>query len=393
MIPDTLNDDQHWDLRNRVALNHFKWDPQVGDVSTLAPFPLLINNEHLKNLWHWSQKLSEELFAAEDEVLENPELLCHLGLPSKLQLLLSSLRGTVQSRMSMRILRFDFHYTKDGWKISEVNSDVPGGFTEATTYTQLMCDYFPGLESTGLPGDILCNKITSLNKPNPRIVLLSAPGYMEDYQVVSYIANCLRSKGCEVQLGNPTQIVWNRGEASFKTRRSLNHIDAIFRFFQAEWLPLLPKHSQWQEYFLGNRTPVLNPGIAVIGESKRLPLIWKNLKTPMATWRSLLPETRPLREVSWESDDNWLLKTAYSNTGDSICIREFLSTLQWNKAKWEAKLNSKKWLAQKRFEPIPIDTPIGKVYPCLGVYTIDGIPAGIYGRLGIRQWCPSGDIA
>ena len=34
--------------------------------------------------------------------------------------------------------------------------------------------------------------------------------------------------------------------------------------------------------------------------------------------------------------------------------------------------------------PIAIDTPHGQMFPCLGVYTIDGRACGIYGRLSPR---------
>ena len=37
------------DIRTKLILQHCKWDPQVEDVSTLAPFPLLIRRSE------WSQ--------------------------------------------------------------------------------------------------------------------------------------------------------------------------------------------------------------------------------------------------------------------------------------------------------------------------------------------------
>ena len=39
-------------------------------------------------------------------------------------------------------------------------------------------------------------------------------------------------------------------------------------------------------------------------------------------------------------------------------------------------------MAQRRFETLAIATPIGQMRPCLGVYTVNGQAAGIYGRLG-----------
>jgi hypothetical protein len=39
------------------------------------------------------------------------------------------------------------------------------------------------------------------------------------------------------------------------------------------------------------------------------------------------------------------------------------------------------WVAQRRFESLAIDTPLGAAYPCIGVYTVGGRAAGIYGRM------------
>src|SRR5947207_3391973 len=39
------------------------------------------------------------------------------------------------------LLGFDFHYTTQGWRISEANSDVPGGFSEASYFTGMMAEH------------------------------------------------------------------------------------------------------------------------------------------------------------------------------------------------------------------------------------------------------------
>ena len=39
-----------------------------------------------------------------------------------------------------------------------------------------------------------------------------------------------------------------------------------------------------------------------------------------------------------------------------------------------------RWVAQRRFEACPIESPAGPIYPCIGVYTVNGCPKGIYGR-------------
>src|SRR5436190_17887008 len=69
-------------LRTRAVLEGCKWDPQVGDVATLAPFPLLMPRREWEKLERWSEQLTAEALAAETEILRvQPDLLRLLGLP------------------------------------------------------------------------------------------------------------------------------------------------------------------------------------------------------------------------------------------------------------------------------------------------------------------------
>ena len=42
------------------------------------------------------------------------------------------------------------------------------------------------------------------------------------------------------------------------------------------------------------------------------------------------------------------------------------------------------WVAQRRFQAVPMPTDDGPLYPCIGVYTVDGQVAGAYGRLATK---------
>lgn len=119
-------------IHTELALEHFKWDSQVGDTSTLFRQPLLIRREDWLQLRGLAEELAAELMKAEQELFERPELHSILGLPRPLRIVLNEARGNRMTARAVRTLRFDFHYTPDGWRISEVNSDVPGGYTEAS---------------------------------------------------------------------------------------------------------------------------------------------------------------------------------------------------------------------------------------------------------------------
>jgi hypothetical protein len=68
------------EIRRRAVLNGCKWDPQVGDIDTLASFPLVMSASEWQHLAKLATRLTAEALAAEEEVSHHPELLKHLGL-------------------------------------------------------------------------------------------------------------------------------------------------------------------------------------------------------------------------------------------------------------------------------------------------------------------------
>jgi glutathionylspermidine synthase len=370
-------------LRRRAVLDGCKWDPQVGDVDTLSSFPLVMKSSAWKHIASQAEQLTVEAIAAEEEISRPPELLNVLGLPAALRRVLAE--ETPMSPIAGRVMRFDFHYTTQGWRISEANSDVPGGFNEGSHFTALMAEHFPNLRPAGNPADVWSNTLAAAASPSGAVALLSAPGYMEDHQVITFLAARLRERGCRPHLAKPQQILWRDGIAHLNTVWYRGPVDAIVRFYQAEWLSRLPEKAGWKGFFRGGRTRVANPALAVISESKRFPLTWERLSTALPTWRTLLPETRDPRNATWSRDDRWLLKTAMCNTGDTVSVREWMRPGEWLRARLGAQLTPGSWVAQRRFESVPVSTSVGPRHVCVGVYTVNGKAAGAYARLSKKQ--------
>jgi glutathionylspermidine synthase len=366
-------------LRRRAVLDGCKWDPQVEDVATLAPFPLVMSAALWNELAVQGEKLAAEAMAAEEEIVRRPELLRLLSLPRKLENML--LENSDLTPAAGRVMRFDFHPTTDGWRISEVNSDVPGGFSEASQFTGLIAEHFPELRPAGNPASAWSDALSAAAEPGRCIALLSATGYMEDHQVIAFLAARLRELGCQAHLANPQQIFWSDGIAHLDTAWHRGPLDVILRFYQAEWLSRLPEKSGWKYFFRGGRTRVANPPLSVISESKRFPLTWDKLSQPLPTWRELLPETRDPRNAPWSSDDHWLLKTAMCNNGDTVSIRQLMRPNDWLWTRMSARVCPRKWVAQRRFESVPVSTPVGPRHVCIGIYIVNGRAAGAYARL------------
>lgn len=362
--------------RRRVIFDCCKWDPQVGDANTIGDHAALLSPATASRLSNLAESLAAETLALEQALHHRPDLYAGLGIPASLRKLLSS----PPLAPSARIMRFDFHPTTEGWSLSEVNSDVPGGFAEASALPQLAASYLPRTR----PGpDAAAELVAALSRhigARKRIAFVHATSYADDRQVMHFLAKRFAADGFSCSLLAPDHLRWNDGRAVSIAEGQSGPVDAAIRFFPADWLPRLPMSSNWRGYFRST-TPLSNPPQALLSQSKRLPLVWESLGVSVPTWRSVLPETRDPRDAPWRTDDSWLLKPALGRVGEDIAWRGSLSDKLWRKQSRSVALYPRHWIAQRRFRSRPLATSIGPRHLCVGVFTIDGRAAGFYGRL------------
>jgi len=375
-LPPPVDPQAFASIRRRMMLNHFKWDAQIGDESVLLDQPLLVSPETWCDLAVAAERMAAEIGNIETELLQRPELWTVLGLPKPLQRALCVSTGA-SLPTGTRILRFDFHPTSEGWKVSEVNSDVPGGFTESSNFTAMMAEHYPG---TRMPGDPVDSwtRAAALLRSGSSAGILYACGYPEDQQLVSYLGSVLEREGWRVGfLQHPQQLSWRNGWASLDRQR----LDLLVRFYQGEWLAELPRRSGWTHMFSPTETAVVNPGYSVLAESKRLPLLWRQFSTVPATLANLFPACLDPRDVG-AGEKDWVFKAAFSNTGDDVVIPALLNEHQRLRIHRQIRRQSNRWIAQRRFFTLPVSANSGDLlYPCIGVYTINGKSAGAYVRL------------
>lgn len=367
-------------VRRRAIFDCCKWDPQVGDAPSLAPFPLALDPRAWKELAHAAEALARETMAAEEELLRRPDLHVRLGLPRSVRRALAEAPRLGATAGAARVLRFDFHPTADGWRVSEVNSDVPGGFIEAGGIARLVASRYPGFRPAGDPAAALAEAVARAAPPGGLVGLVHATAYTDDRQVMEYLARALESKGLRTWLGSPAHLRWDR---EGRARVACDWLDAsaalLLRFFPSEWLPDTPRACGSEHFFRGGRTPVGNPAHAILTQSKRLPLLWDELATPFETWRALLPETRSPRDAP-APNGAWIVKPALGRVGDSIGLAGVAEEKELRASVRAARRHEGHWVAQRRFESVPV----GAFHACVGVFTVDGRAAGAYGRVAPR---------
>jgi len=126
-----------------------------------------------------------------------------------------------------------------------------------------------------------------------------------------------------------------------------------------------------------------NPGYAILIQSKRFPLVWDKLKSRLPTWRLLLPETRYPVEVPIDSTE-WVFKPIFGRVGEDVGIKGVTEQREYLEIVRDVRRHPDYWIAQRRFDALPVESEGGLRYPCLGVFTVDGHVAGAYGRVASK---------
>ncbi len=67
--------------------------------------------------------------------------------------------------------------------------------------------------------------------------------------------------------------------------------------------------------------------------------------------------------------------------GEGVGINGVTPETEMKQLQRVASKHPEEWIAQRKFEIVPVRTDEGPRYPCIGVFTIEGRAAGFYGRV------------
>jgi glutathionylspermidine synthase len=377
-----LRPDKWATVRKRLMFECCKWDIQSEDHSVVADFPLLVPDDDWRKLADYAEKLTAEVLTAEEEILHRPDLYGTLGLPNSISRVLRNCVGGSPEARTVRVMRFDFHATSDGWRISEVNADVPGGFIEASGFVDLIAEHYEGHSTPPNPAKAYEEAIAAIVAPGATIGLVHATAHSDDRQVMQYLAKGLESMDLKPIFLSPGHLQWQSGVARIEISFASVEPALLVRFFPAEWLSNLRHAETWEPWFCGSKTLLSNPGSAILIQNKRFPLAWKHLKSPLPTWKSLLPETTD--PSSCPDSTQWVFKPVFGRVGEDIAIDGVTEKRAHREILAAVKRRPQDWIAQRRFDILPLDTLGGTRYVCLGIFTVNGKAAGAYGRIATK---------
>jgi len=289
-------------------------------------------------------------------------------------------------------MRFDFHPTVDGkWALSEVNSDVPGGFAEASKMPEIAAGLFPNENYTVKNfGDMLADAFENKVKPGGKIMFVHCTSYIDDRQVMQFLGDKLEGSGFKAIYAASDHLSFNDHKAISILDGNKGEVDAVFRFTPLEWLVTV-KPKRWSGYF-DTVTPSCNHPIAIFTQTKRFPFVWETLEkqgVDLSAWRELLPETLEVKKA--ESNDEYIFKPVYGRVGEKISIKEACGEDEYKKILKDVKKKPKKYIKQKKFISKPLTGENGESFHvCIGAYSVDGKAAGYYARISEKPRIDSG---
>ena len=377
----SIPDDKYSSYRYDVIFKAYKWDPQVGDHNTISKHAVLISQENAAQLESWAEQMSMETASIEEELIKRIPLAKELGLPSSVYKTLHRL-ASYDRNQNVRLLRFDFHPTETGWAVSEVNSDVPGGMAESTVMPGIARDYLCNSNVIATDRSVAKNLLKAFRmkiKGNGRVAFVHATSYSDDRQVMQFLSDYFNAHGLDALFVAPDHLRWRNRKAQSILEGEEGEVDGIVRFFPLEWFENLPKNSDWQGYF-DCITPSCNHPVAILTQSKRLPLIWDKLGIEIPAWKRFLPDTKEAASIT-QSEERWIYKPALGRVGENISIKGAIPEKEVSLIEKAVRKQPKNWIAQRMFNSAPFLTDDGESYHiCVGVFTVDGKPAGFYGR-------------
>ena len=381
--------DKYDDYRRQVIFHGYKWDPQFLDNNTIAKHVLVITEEEHRELIKLTEKLEQETNEAEEFLNHNLKLIKPLAIPRPLRKNLKKMKNYTPEK-HIRLTRYDFHPTVEGnWALSEVNSDVPGGFAEASLMPQIAAGLFPNHNFRLIDfSDIFIKAITEKVKPGGKIIFIHCTSYSDDRQPMQLIGDKLDKLNYKIIYAAADHLRFENNKAYCILDGNEGEVDAIIRFTPLEWLIGI-KPKRWFGYF-DTETLSCNHPVAIFAQTKRFPFVWDNLEKQgisLPTWRELLPETIEVKDAKpsrWDAEnkDGFIYKPVYGRVGEKISIKEACRDDEYEMIIKEVRKKPHRYLAQKRFTSKPlIDENGDSFHVCLGSYCVDGSAAGYFARI------------
>jgi glutathionylspermidine synthase len=365
------------EVMHTMRFRHFKWDTYASGRCLILPEAMVLTRAAHEEIVRITESLNAALGRFEARVRGDTQALRRLGIPAALDPLIRD-----EEESTLQIARYDLFPTEDGrWLVSEFNEDVPGGYNEAEL-PALLGDPVPG---AGWTGDLRAHFLAAL-RDYPRVALLYATAFTDDLQHVLILERWLNEAGHRTVLASPAHLRRGWGGPRVLGMK----VDAAFRFYPAEWMPLLQNMKAWNR--LGPRLPMMNPVHRLVRQSKTIFSLWResmyldpqdaDLVAAHCPWTEDFDTSRIADYVA--EQQRWVLKKAFGRMADGVTIGALVSDREWRAALAAAAKSPAEFCVQEFFRVRPLDFAAGPLYPAIGAFVVNGRFAGYYSRAAPR---------
>lgn len=311
--------------------------------------------------------------------LDRPELLAWFGFPLPLRRMIEAERRRAARDLEV-FARYDVFRTPQGWKLSEFNTDVPGGIHEATGLNDLI---------VGDPRECpVVERATALacrDGVRPSVGLIYASGFGEDLEQCQFLRRAWNRRGVPAILGGAVNLTYDGRRLSLFGEP----VEVLYRFFPAEWLDGVPTLEALLAAVRDGAVRMINPFAQLVAQSKKgMAFWWERGDLLTSEERELVERHVPRTELFRpERLDDYLrrreslvAKRGFGRVGEQVLIGSFCTAEEWaEELRWPLS-EPGEWIVQERFDVVPESVDGELLYPCYGAYVVDRSFAGFYAR-------------
>lgn len=365
-------------LLRALGTHHLLFDPFVAGKRRVDLHPLVLSRAMHEEAFDTAARACAAIDRVSERAFSDLDEHARYGIPPDALTLASS---SYEAGDRTRMWRVDLLLGTDGhFRACEINADCPGGYNEASALGRLA--RMAGLRGVWDPTtatSALVERLCALAEDGA-VALVHATAYAEDLEVCAILARGIEERGVRAILVSPTSLIPWHGDLWVGDDK----IKVIYRFYPIEAMEGQANIGAIARAVRKRRVKSVSSFACVHAQSKISIARAHALGIRDADVFPFTCEVRGMDKNAFAEREAWVLKKGFGRVGEEVAVGSLSSAEDWNEAVQWARAESdgwEPWIAQRFVPQKEIDTPWGRRLVTLGVYVLDGVPVGYFGRL------------
>jgi glutathionylspermidine synthase len=366
-------------ILDAMQIEYLMWSAYVAGEPKPLAVPIPWSREDWSQVASISERFAALIRRTVDLCLDHPEIVGYWDFPPGLERMIAADRRRARRELDL-LARFDVFRTPEGWKLSEFNTDVPGGIHEAAGLNDLVAGDRAEFSVVTALTDLTCR-----DRVRPRVGLLYASGFGEDLEQCQFLRMHWNRRGIPTTLASPSNLKYDGARLTLFDEP----VDVLYRFFPAEWLDGMPELDGLIGAVADGAVRMVNPFAQLVAQSKKIMAFWyERADLLTASERELVrrhvPPTERFQEARLEDyvarRESIVVKRGFGRVGEQVLFGAFCSDDEWrDELEWPLS-EPGEWIVQDRFDVLPVRLEGEVLYPCYGAYVVGPRFGGLYTR-------------